>query len=431
MTSSDTIFLPPLTDREKMRGIPWLLSGEAFSAFFSYITFASSVFVLYFNDLGYQKTFIGFLLSLFPFCGLVAPFLASWIARVGPRRIFFIFYGARKLVIMALLATPWVMTSFGARAGAIFVAIVILTFALCRAIAETGFYPWNQECIPNAIRGKVGGINSTLAMITSMIALGLASYIIGKGTGLWRYSLIIAIGAAAGIISVLLRLPVPGGRPAPHGKPEQHADDQRAALRDPQFRRFLIAIGCLYLGMAVTAFLPLYMKEQVGLAPARVVQLDMASMAGIFLAGYLAGWLSDRVGGKQVLVCSLALMALLPIAWLLMPRHSAWSFPAAITLAVCWGVAYVGMGVGSGRLLFNRVIPLERTAAYSAIWYAVIGLAGGIASLVTGRLLDACSHLNGNVWGMRLDLYTPIYLVGTLLLIASASMFNTIKADTP
>lgn len=420
----------PLTDADKRRGLKWVFASESLNAFFAYITFGSSVFILYLSDLGLPKAYIGFLLSLFPFCGIVALVLAPWVARIGFKRTYTSFYGARKLVILSLLLTPWVQRTCGARGGVLFVTAVILIFALCRAIAETGFYPWTQECVPNAIRGQASAITSVLSTVMGIIALGLASYVISRGSGLSRYSLLIAIGSVVGIVSVLLRMLVPGGAPVPANTEGAHRATLRAALRDAVFRRFLFGTGCAIFGVAVSQFIPLFMKEQVGLPQARVVQLDIAAMVGTFLAGYAWGRWADRAGGKRVITVGLWLMALVPLAWIAMPRHSAWSFPVALALAACWGAANIGMTIGSTRLLFNRVIPAEKTSTYSAVWYAFIGLAGGFGALAAGRLLDTLNGVTGALFGLRLDLYTPVFLTGAALLAAAALIFRAVPPDT-
>ncbi len=101
-----------------------------------------------------DKTQIGFLLSLIPFAGLVALFISSWVARFGFKRTYVLFFGVRKVITIGLLLTPWVASRFGSQGLLIFITLIMGGFSLSRAIAETGFYPWVQEYIPNSVRGK-------------------------------------------------------------------------------------------------------------------------------------------------------------------------------------------------------------------------------------------------------------------------------------
>jgi len=88
-----------LTDAEKIRRLPWSVAHSTAGAVFCYFTVFGSVFILFLNELGLPKTQIGFLLSLFPFCGVLALFVAPMIARAGFKRTHIIFFGLRKFVV--------------------------------------------------------------------------------------------------------------------------------------------------------------------------------------------------------------------------------------------------------------------------------------------------------------------------------------------
>ena len=113
-----------LTDREKMRKIPWSISFSATSSVFGALTLFGPVFVLFLNELGLPKTRIGFILSLLPFAGLLALFIASSVARIGVKRVFVTFYLLRKLVTALLILTPWVVARHGIEVTFIFVTVV-------------------------------------------------------------------------------------------------------------------------------------------------------------------------------------------------------------------------------------------------------------------------------------------------------------------
>ena len=75
-----------VTTAQKRRGLPFALGAQALNAFFAQITFGSSVFILYLNELGFDKSRIGFLLSLFPFAGIVAVLLGPPVAQPHAQR---------------------------------------------------------------------------------------------------------------------------------------------------------------------------------------------------------------------------------------------------------------------------------------------------------------------------------------------------------
>ena len=168
-----------LTNAEKIRRLPWSIAHNAANNIFAYFTVFGSVFILFLNELGLPKTQIGFLLSLFPFCGVLALFVAPAIARAGFKRTYIIFFGLRKFVIAFLLLTPWILSRFGSQATFIYVAGILLVFAICRAVAETALYPWLQEVVPDSIRGKYAAISSIFTTLVGSLAIAVAGYVVG------------------------------------------------------------------------------------------------------------------------------------------------------------------------------------------------------------------------------------------------------------
>ncbi|MHB9131868.1 MAG: MFS transporter [Armatimonadota bacterium] len=415
------------TDAETRRGLAWSIASQGFNSVFAYITFGSSVFVLFMSELGLPKSHIGMLLSLFPFCGIVAPVLASRIARFGYKRTYLLFYGIRKFIMLGLLLAPGVLALFGPRWALICVTAVILIFAICRAIAETGFYPWFQEFVPDAIRGKFGALSSVVATLIGIIALAGASYVLKYGVGLQRFNILIIIGVVFGLLGVLTHAFVPGGAAVPSMHSDTaHGDEMRAAWQDGSFRRFLTGMSCVLLGSVVVAFLPLFMKEQVGIQPEKIVLLDTGILLGGLLSGYFWGWAADRFGGKPILIIGVAMMAALPLCWLCLPRHTAWSFAIALGIAVLWGAANMGNAIGSTPLLFNAIIPPQQKTGYTAIWYAWSGIIGGIGPLLSGHILDSLKGMPARLFNLPIDAYTPFFLVCSGLLIIGAFVYRTV-----
>ena len=65
------------TTAEKLQALPWSVASNAFLAIFVQLTYFGSVFVLFLNELGLSKGQVGLVLSLIPFAGLLALFVAK------------------------------------------------------------------------------------------------------------------------------------------------------------------------------------------------------------------------------------------------------------------------------------------------------------------------------------------------------------------
>ena len=87
-------------------------------------------------------------------------------------------------------------------------------------------------------------------------------------------------------------------------------------FRDPQTRKrmfllfFCISAGGAVLFFCVQVYTAIFLKTSVKLAPELVDQLSVYATLALFPLTIFAGWLSDRIGRKPVVVCGLFLGAI-------------------------------------------------------------------------------------------------------------------------
>lgn len=419
------------TTVEKLRGLPWSIFSNAANTVFAQFTFFGSVFVLFLSYLGMDKTEVGFLLSLIPFSGLVALFIAPAVARFGYKRTYLLFFGLRKVITVGLLLTPWVAARFGQGGLLTYVMLVTAGFALARSVAEVGVYPWLQEYIPNSVRGKYSATNSIYTTLVGLAAVAVAGYVLDRTVGLSGYMLLISVGVIFGFVSVWAAAKIPGGAPVRRSREEGSTWAGMAeAARDRNFMRYLVGAALITLGtVPMVSFLPLFMQEQVGLREGSVVLLQSGSLVGNLVSSLPWGWASDRYGSKPVMIIGLALKIMLPILWLLMPRESAASLYVALGIAVLLGVSDMAWGIGAGRLLFVSVVPPAKKMEYMALHYAWLGIVGGLSQLVGGLVLDYSAGLQGHWLGLSIDAYTPLFVLGFVLTIATLLLLLGMRAD--
>lgn len=406
---------------------------NAANSVFAQLTFFGPAWVLFLNELKFTNTQIGFLLSLMPFTGLVALVIAPAVARFGYKRTFVTFFGLRKVVAAGLLLVPWLLPRLSQEALFVWVALVAGGFALGRAIAETGMYPWAQEFIPNTIRGRYAAINEIAGRITGIIAIAFASYILGLAGGLDRYMLLYAIGLAFGAVAVWCATHIPGGAPKPKSAGANLAYRHLTrVLRDRNFLLYMAGLGILTIGATpMGSFLPLYLEREVGLSQSGIVLLQIATLLGGLAATYLVGWAADRYGSKPVMMTGLTARLIMPLAWMLIPRHTEWGLPLALLISLVSGIADISWGIGSARLLYVRVVPEDKRAEYMAVYYALIGLIGGLSQVFGGRVLDLTAGLTGQFLIFTIDPFFPLFVFGLVMTLVSIGLFSRTQADSP
>jgi MFS family permease len=203
-----------------------------------------------------------------------------------------------------------------------------------------------------------------------------------------------------------------------------------AALRDPNLSAYMKGMGGVMVGsVLMTSFLPLYLKESIGLPAGTVVTMDTVVMVGGALFSILWGWAADRVGSRPVLMSALAVSLLVPAGWLLLPRTVAQPVLWCGLLYFVYGVVSSGSSIGAGRLLFNGVIPPEKNTSYTAIYYAWMGLTGGVAPLFAGALLSAASGFHLQFGPLALDAYSILFCGGMAALVYGLAQYARVTPD--
>jgi HEAT repeat protein/predicted MFS family arabinose efflux permease len=415
---------------DKLRGLPWSYAGDTANTIFVQLVFFGPVFILFLDKLGLNKTQIGSLLSLIPFCGLLALVVAPWAARFGVKRTFITFYGFRKVMTALLLFTPWVAAALGASSAMLFVAAITAGFALTKAISDTAAFPWVQEYIPDSVRGKYYATSNLFTTIAAFSTVTIAGVVIDYATGLTGFMVLIGIGVIAGFVSVYSYTHVPGG--APREAARASLSKMLAVIGDRNFVRYMAGVNLIVIGFVpLFSFLPLFLREQVGLSESNVVFLQTGNLLGGLFAGYLWGWASDRYGSKPVMMSGLLLRLLLPVLWFVMPHQAEWSLAFAFAIAILQGIADVGWAIGSARLLYVSVVPAKESTHYMALYYAGVGLISGASQLLGGRLLDLMAGLHGQLGPFALDRYTVLMALAFALCLCSILIFRGVRADSP
>jgi len=417
------------TTVEKLRGLPWSFATNAANQVFAQFTFFGAVFILFLNQLGLSKTEIGLIQALVPLSSILAPLVAPFTAKYGYKRVFVWFYAGRKTLALLMLLAPWVYAHWGTAAAFWYIAAVMASFAVVRTVEETAYFPWVQEFVPNAVRGKYSAMSNIFTALVGFVAVWVAAQVLDWAPGMPGFIWLFAVGAGFGYVSVWASTFIPGGAPQPGQAVRRNLRD---ALGDSDFRRYLIGVAMIVLGTAPLAtFLPLFMEEQVGLSSAHVVQLQMGNLLGMLISSYLWGWASDRFGSKPVMQIGGWLLVVMPFLWWTVPLTGDLARWVALAVAFVQGMASLGWGIGAGRLLFVSIVPVPKKLDYMAVYFAWVGMVGGVSQFLGGGALDAARGLTGEVWGIALNPYVPLLLASAALPLVAILLFRQVHGDSP
>ena len=418
------------TQYEKIRAIPWSLAYDLANTFFVQLTFFGSVFILFLDELGLSESQIGVLLSILPFLSLLSLFITPPVAKTGYKKTFLIAIAVRNLFTAGLLLVPLLLAN-QIPAGRVvgYVAVITLAFAISRAVAMTAFFPWQQEYIPHQMRGRYAGYSSIIVSMAGLVAAAVAGFLINRPLGAWRFPLLFGIGIAFGLLSIYFASHFPGGAPSKSKISLFRLDTKVfAPLRDSRFVRYLMTLGLTTLAIGpIFSFLPIFMKERVGLSEGNIIFLQTGGLIGSLLSSYFWGWLADRYGSKPVALSGLLMMMCLPVLWFIMPRASLLSLPAALSISLFQGVASTGWGIGSGRLLFVSIVSAENKTEYLSQYNAWTGMLSGAGSILAGSLLQYFSSLQTTIFNMSIDSYSVLFGIGFLLSLTAAILLSSLR----
>ena len=414
-------------DRHKINHLPWVLFSGGLSSI--YATFVlGAVSTLFYDAMGLSKSHIGLLNALIFLPGPLAIFVAPIASKWGFKRTFITFYSCRKILILLLAASPWILEKYGLNGVAFYTTSLMTLYGILRVIAETAIYPWQHEYIPASVRGKFTAISNMVSTLVGIGAVSFASYYLENGPiRLISFQSLLIIGSIFGLLSVIAKLPVPGGRPNPISPSyKNYFLDLKRPLFDKAFYRFIIGLSLVSVGTHSWAtFIPLYMKEEVGLNAAQIVQLQTWNMLGTLISSYFWGNFVDKFGSRGALFIGLSVMTILPLFWFYLPSVA--TTPTLIAGFSCatWGVATIGFSIGQEKRLNVELVTPKYKTEYMTIFYTISQVAAVISPLLAGWGLEWCEKTNNESWLIKWGTYTPFFVFSSFTLLISIGFFHS------
>lgn len=417
-----------MNEAQRIGRLPVLVARSGVEAIFGAFAGGSTV-ILFYDELGLDKAQIGLIGSMIHVFGPVAVLVGPFAVRFGLKRAAMLFYSMRKVTITLLVLAPWLAIHYSSYFVFPFIVLIMATYGLVRVLAETALYPWMVEVVPNSVRGQYEALRGMAATACSLGAIAVASHVIASGSDFWRFQVLIGTGGLIGLISTALLFFVPGGEPKPQqASSKPNWGELKLAFADRNMRAYLLGLcTATFPTTAWTIFVPLYLLQEVGLAPADVILLQSATIAGSFLFSYIWGWTADRFGSKPVAVSGIMLTVAVPVGWMVMPHGSSWSFICAAAIALVNGVASVAWSIGLARLLYANIVPVEKKVEYLAVYYSAQEITLLASPLLAGLLLTWLEAAGDSVFGMTS--YTFFFAVTTALCAISVAFVRRIKDE--
>jgi MFS transporter, NNP family, nitrate/nitrite transporter len=310
-------------------------------------------------------------------------------------------WGARRVggSMLAFLFVPLAIGWLGADSWATMMAVGLMlgtagaSFAVALPLASAWYPPTRQGLVMGiAAAGNSGTV------ITNLLAPRLSAVVGWQGVfGLAMIPLALVLAAF-----LLIAREAPPRRGAP-------ARPMREVLREPDLWWFCLFYSVTFGGyVGLSSFLPLFLRDQQGLAPASAGLLTAVAAFVGSGARPIGGWLADRVGGRRLLAAALTGLA---VAYALVA-----SGPTLRPLTALVIIAMACCGLGNGAVF--QLVPLRFRAEIGMVT-GIIGAVGGIGGFCLPMLLGLVRQYVGG--------FGPGFV---LLAVAAASVVAVLQALT-
>ena len=196
----------------------------------------------------------------------------------------------------------------------------------------------------------------------------------------------------------------------------QSKNPLRDNLRDPEVRKrmfllfFCISAGGAVIFFCVQVYTSIFLKSTLKLSPQLVDQLSVYATVALLPLTVLAGWLSDKIGRKPVVVSGLILGATLiqPAFYLMQSDGNSTVLIAMVLIGLS---AILALVVGPQTALLAELFPAKtRNSAATVPHNLAAGWIGGLLPLIVTWLNQHCENNIAGLW------YPTIFLASGALM---------------
>ncbi len=312
---------------------------------------------------GFEPAWAGLMITALSAGGIAGCFLTGQlVARVGHARVFMTL--SALVILSNVILAAWVSPFPWAVARTIYGFAVSGLFIVSQS--------WLNDVVGNEIRGRV-------------MAIFYVAYIIGIGCGSYLIAYVEISGSHAQIISIafaaLSIIPVGLTRLRPPAPPETASIAIRAVWSiSPVAMVGMLAVGGLT--MMVAGFSPIHLAAS-GYSKADIALLMLAMPLGTLLIQLPAGWVSDRLDRRVVLLAAAVSVTGTGILAFIMDGSPIWIL---IFIYVVWvgsteSIFSISNAHASDRAERNELVQVASTMLFA--WSVSGFLIPGLATLLT------------------------------------------------
>jgi len=375
-------------------------------------------------------------LSLLTFAGLILAMLVQPIAGAISDRWGFSWGRRRPYILAGTALVIILLPGIGLANSFIALLVVYCLLQISSNTAQGPFQAFIPDLVPGKKRGIASGVKGLLELTGGLILVRFMFYFIGRyvaGEGdLWLWSslsLLDVVLLGALLVTIFTVKERPWVRTStPPLLPTLYKSFKIDVKANPGFVTFLVSRLLIVMAMAtLQTFAFYFLIDVVGIANPTQVTGNLLIVIGICMVGvvYPAGWLSDRIGRRPVVIASGLLGALSVLLILLIHSYIALMFAGAL-LAISGGAFF-----SSNWALATDLVPKGEEARYLGL--ANLATAGGAAlSKLIGIAIDPLNaYTQGLGYQVMLVACLVYFVAGSILLFRIREPANRVNSAAP
>lgn len=381
------------------------------------------------NQLGASASTLGALVGLIQLTGvfqLASIFVYGYSRRKKP--FFVAAHLVHRILTLAIAAAAFVAAARGDRSWgvrAIMVAVP-LSWAFMNA-SSAGWWSWVADLFPENMRGAFFLKRSALINVVNVVWFFLASMVLDIFQGdaaFWAYGAIFLVGAASGIVDIVVNLFIP--EPVAAERPSFSPKDALAPLKDANFVRFAAAVGAAI--FSINLILPfqapyVVASDKVGAPATWLGIMFVISQLTWVLTAPFWGTVMDKWGRKPVVV----LGCFYTLAWtgylFLTPRSFTYLLPL-ISIGV--GLLSPAFWEGINQMMLS-LTPEKNRIAFVAWYMTIVGVVSAGGSVAGGALFDALAGVSFDVGPLRIGNFHIVQALSIAMVAASAFVVSRVR----
>jgi HEAT repeat protein len=381
------------------------------------------------NHLGVSSETLGLLLGCMQLSGVLQ--LLSIVAySLLPRRkaLWMAGHLIHRFAGLAVAASAALFASGAGRApAALLVSAAMIASWAAMNLTSSGWMSWMADLIPESTRGSFFLKRSAVFQGVTVVWFFAASVLLdvfSGGSRSWAYVLIFGVGAAGGVLDILLHLRIP--EPSRAARPHFTPTDFVAPLRDRNFLRYSISIGLAVLALNLASpFQAPYVTSPDAVGAANVwlgIMTVISQLTWVAIAP-LWGFVMDRYGRKPAVLMGF-FVGLSTLGYVfLTPRNYVYVLPLLSLAAGFFGPAF---WEGSNQLMLT-LAPPERRVVYIGWYNTIIGIVSAAGPIGGGYLDEALKDFRLRAGPLELRGFHIVQLACLALLGVAALALRKVK----